>query len=154
MNNQHCPQRSLEDTRKAYQFLFNLRKEACVSRDRADMGISGHLTRILACLMSLIPASQRYDIIALSRSSGSFKVESRVQLEQLASACIQYTFSLRAAIERGCWTRADHAETRLLTSSDPKARRVAIAPFRIIRAQAWMRVRRRRSSPKYVLPEA
>jgi hypothetical protein len=62
MNNQQCPQSNLEDTKKAYQSLFDLQKEACVSRDRdPDMGVSGHLARILACLMSLTRTSQRYE---------------------------------------------------------------------------------------------
>jgi hypothetical protein len=61
MNNQQCPQSNLEDTKKAYQSLFDLQKEACALRDRdPDKGVSGHLARILACSMSLIRTSQRY----------------------------------------------------------------------------------------------
>jgi len=46
----------------------------------------------------------------------------------------EYAFSLRAAIERGCSIEANLAQNLQLTRSDLKARRVAIARFRIIRA--------------------
>jgi hypothetical protein len=49
-------------------------------------------------------------------------------------AHIQYASLPAAAIERGCSIRANHAQNRQLTSSDPTTR-VAIARFGIIRAR-------------------
>jgi hypothetical protein len=51
------------------------------------------------------------------------------------SARIQYASSPSAAIERGCSIGANHAQNCQPTGSDLKARRVAIARFRIIRAR-------------------
>jgi hypothetical protein len=50
----------------------------------------------------------------------------RVQFERLVNARIQYAFSLRTAIERGCSIGANHAQNRQLTSSHLNTR-VAIA---------------------------
>jgi hypothetical protein len=51
------------------------------------------------------------------------------------SARIQYASSPSAAIERGCSIGANHAQNCQLTGSDLKARRIAIARFKIIRAR-------------------
>ena len=58
-----------------------------------------------------------------SRCSEFFQNESsRVQFEQLVSACIQYVLPPVAAIERSCSIGANDAQNCQLTSSDPETR--------------------------------